>query len=155
MGVLKSLKELGIRTGKMQISAALKATLPDAIKARNEITEAFKPFNESTYLHQVIARQQDNNLRRYPDLPQALADAGNPAVQEWRAHFHVPIFLQQYGVLQATRPDIETVLALHKAAPFTTHLEVETYTWEVLPDALKLPIGESIIRELEWVTSQL
>jgi hypothetical protein len=155
MGVLKSLKELGIRTGKIQISAALKAQLPAAATDREMITTAFKQFNESTYLHQVIARQQDGNLKRYPDLPQALADANNSAVQEWRAHFHVPIFLQDYGVLKSTQQDIETVLKLHKAAPFSTHLEVETYTWDVLPESLKLPIGESVTRELEWVMERL
>lgn len=155
MGVLKSLKAAGIRTGKMQISAALKAQLPEAVADRTAITNAFQPFNESTYLHQVVARQQDGNLKRYPDLPQALADATNPSVQEWRAHFHVPIFLQNYGALQPTQQDIETVLKLHKEEPFATHLEVETYTWDVLPEAVKLPIGESITRELEWVLERL
>ena len=155
MGVLKSLKAAGIRTGKMQISAALKAQLPATASERTAIATAFQPFNESTYLHQVIARQQDGSLRRYPDLPQALADATNPSVEEWRAHFHVPIFLQDYGVLQSTQQDIETVLQLHKTEPFTMHLEVETYTWDVLPEAVKLPIGESITRELEWVLNRL
>lgn len=155
MGVLKSLKAAGIRTGKMQISAALKAQLPAAVTGRTSITNAFEPFNESTYLHQVVARQQDGTFKRYADMPQALADATNPAVEEWRAHFHVPIFLQDYGALQSTQQDIETVLKLHKEEPFTTHLEVETYTWDVLPEALKLPIDESITRELEWVIERL
>jgi len=155
MGVLKSLKAAGICTGKIQISAALKAKLPAVATDRDVITAAFKPFNESTYLHQVIAQQKDGTLKRYPDLPQALEDATNSAVQEWRAHFHVPIFLQDYGVLQSTQQDIETVLKLHKAEPFSTHLEVETYTWDVLPETLKLPIGESITRELEWVMERL
>lgn len=155
MGVLKSLRDSGIRTGKIQISAALKAALPASIENRAVVIEAFKNFNESTYLHQVIARQHNGALHRYPDLPQALADVGNEAVQEWRAHFHVPVFVPDYGVLQSTQSDIVTMMAAQKEAPFSTHLEVETYTWEVLPEALKLPLGESLVRELQWVLQLL
>jgi hypothetical protein len=77
------------------------------------------------------------------------------AVAEWRAHFHVPVFINDFGALQSTQQDIEQVLAIHKSQPFTNHLEVETYTWEVLPETLKLPIGESVIRELGWVMELL
>ena len=92
---------------------------------------------------------------RYPDLPEALSDYDNPAVIEWRAHFHVPIFEENFGSLQSTQKDIEEVLWLQKDINFTSHLEVETYTWEVLPGVLKLPIQESVIRELQWVLPQL
>ena len=64
--------------------------------------------------------------------------------------FHVPLFVENYGVLQSTQQDIITVLGLHKQQPLTNHLEIETYTWDVLPDAMKLPMTESIIREMEW-----
>jgi hypothetical protein len=43
------------------------------------------------------------------------------------------------------------VLTLQKENLFTNHLEVETYTWEVLPNELRVPIAESIIREMNWV----
>ena len=88
-------------------------------------------------------------------MPDALADAGNDKVSEWRAHFHVPLFIENYGLLQSTRTDIEKVLAIHQQRPFTSHLEVETYTWEVLPAELKSSLLSSIIRELEWVNSKL
>jgi hypothetical protein len=144
----------GIRVGKIQISAALQASLPSSAAARLPIKEAFAVFDESTYLHQVVARCSDGVIR-YPDLPQALADYTNIQALEWRAHFHVPVFLQDLGVLQTTQADIIRVLQLHNRDPFTEHLEVETYTWEVLPPALKLDIGPSIIRELDWVKTQL
>ncbi|MGZ8559096.1 MAG: metabolite traffic protein EboE, partial [Chitinophagaceae bacterium] len=67
-----------------------------------------------------------------------------------RSHFHVPLFVENYGVLQSTQQDIIAVLGLHKQQALTKHLEIETYTWEVLPDVLKLPITDSIIREMEW-----
>lgn len=152
--VLELMRQHGLKTGKLQISAALKAALPAAPAERQAVIDAFRPFNEPVYLHQVIARTA-NGFIHYPDLPQALEDAENPQVQEWRSHFHVPLFADRYGLLAPTREDIRQVLALQQARPFTTHLEVETYTWEVLPGSLKLPIDQSIARELDWVKQQL
>jgi hypothetical protein len=129
----------------------LKAAFGGDQEKKQLVIDAFRSIDEPTYLHQVVARQQDGHLLRYADMPDALADAGNEKVSEWRAHFHVPLFIENYGLLQSTRSDIEKVLSIHQQRPFTGHLEVETYTWEVLPEPLRLPIDESIIRELEWV----
>ena len=98
-----------------------------------------------------MARKKDGKLLSYPDLDIALADALNPDVTEWRAHYHVPLFVSSYGVLQSTQADIEKVLSIHDRSMFTFHLEIETYTWEVLPDEMRLPVNESIIREMQWV----
>ncbi len=152
--VLKKLNEHGLKVGKIQISAAVKALLPAGMAARKPLIDAFREFNETTYLHQVVARKADGYIH-YPDLPQALEDAANPAVEEWRSHFHVPVFIDSYGVLSSTRSDIEKVLALQRKQPFTQHMEVETYTWDVLPADLKLPMDRSISRELHWVLQQL
>jgi len=46
-------------------------------------------------------------------------------------------------------------LALQKERQLTPHLEVETYTWGVLPADLQLPIADSISRELDWLATQL
>jgi hypothetical protein len=70
------------------------------LHTRQAILTAFEKFNESTYLHQVIARLTDGSLLRYPDLPEALAATDN--AKEWRAHFHVPVFSQDFGILQST-----------------------------------------------------
>jgi len=145
----------GIRVGKIQISAALKADLPLDAELRSHIADAFASYNEPTYLHQVVARKDDGLLVRYRDLPEALSDFTNPSVSEWRAHFHVPVFIKELGLLQSTQEDITEVLNIQMSRPFTDHMEVETYTWEVLPEALKLPICESIIRELNWVRELL
>jgi len=153
--VLNIMRQHGLKIGKLQISAALKALLPAAgSQERANVIDAFRAFNEPTYLHQVIART-GNGYTHYPDLPEALADAENPQVQEWRSHFHVPLFIDHYGLLAATQEDIQQVLALQQTQLFTTHLEVETYTWEVLPPDLKLPMDQSIARELAWVQQQL
>jgi hypothetical protein len=149
--VIAQLRKKKIRIGKVQVSAALKAPLAIVPDERGDVERAFRSFNESTYLHQVVALQQGNALERYPDLPDALRDIHNPASREWRAHFHVPVFVKDFGLLKSTQEDIEAVLALHRQHALTKHFEVETYTWEVLPAVLKRPLKESIVRELEWV----
>lgn len=149
--VLYELAEKNIRVGKIQISAALKSDLPSDPDYRKLISDAFSGFNEPTYLHQVVAKKNNQDLIRYRDLPEALEDIQNPDVNEWRAHFHVPVFLEDMGMLKSTQSDIIEVLKIQKAEPFTSHLEVETYTWEVLPDSLKAPMDQSISRELNWV----
>jgi hypothetical protein len=152
--VIDELDEYGIKIGKFQISAALKADFPET-GSKGEISKAFNKYNEPTYLHQVVARKGESDLIRYRDLPQALADIDHAGVKEWRAHFHVPVFAQYDGVIQSTQSDIVEILKLQKQLCLTDHLEVETYTWEVLPDALKLPINQSIVRELLWVADQI
>lgn len=144
-------QEEGIRIGKIQISAALKADLPADTVNRQSVTQAFKSLVESTYLHQVVARQNDGQLLHYPDLPEALEHINQPEVAEWRTHFHVPLFVPSYGVLNSTQDAIREVLSILKKTPITRHLEVETYTWEVLPKDIQVGLAQSIIRELEWV----
>lgn len=153
--VLHELQQKGIRIGKFQISAALKGQMDSDQQARKQTIEAFASFNEPTYLHQVIAQTKHHDLLRYKDLPEALKDATNHDVTEWRAHYHVPIFEENFGLLQSTQSDIKEVLHLQKAQHISHHLEVETYTWDVLPASLKLPIQQSIIREMQWLLHTL
>ncbi len=153
--VFSSLKAEGIKIGKIQISAALKAKLPAKIKDRKWVEEALKPFVESTYLHQVVERDAAGALTHFPDLPQALEKLNNPSAKEWRTHFHVPVFLDSYGQLESTQEDILKVLAFLPKERITHHLEVETYTWEVLPKDIQMEIVDSIVRELKWVKEKL
>lgn len=161
--VLDKLKAYGLRVGKIQISAALKADFPaPGSPGREAVRQAFSQFNEPTYLHQVVARRihvgpgvpVSGALLRFRDLPDAIA-AFEDNHAEWRSHFHVPIFVETYGVLQSTQDDIRTVLRLQAERRFTSQLEVETYTWDVLPGELKVPIVDSIEREMKWVMSQV
>jgi hypothetical protein len=152
--ILKRAHENGIKVGKIQISAALKALLGND-QERERVINAFRQFNEPVYLHQVIAKKKDHSLQYFADLPPALEKANDPSMVEWRAHFHVPLFVEDYGVLQSTQEEIVVVLSKHKQQPFSTHLEVETYTWDVLPKEMKLPMSQSIIRELQWVLNTL
>lgn len=148
--MVEQLRSLGIKTGKIQISAALKGIFTDDLQ-KTKVVDAFRQFNEPVYLHQVVARQEDGSFLYYRDLSDAIDDAENTVVSEWRAHYHVPLFVSAYGVLQSTQADIVEVLSIQDRSMFTFHLEIETYTWEVLPPEMRLPLTDSIIRELRWV----
>jgi len=148
--VMEAMQAEAIGIGKIQVSAALKASFPKSQTGREALLAAFADFDEPTYLHQVVQRNTNGSLLRFRDLPQALASKPNADVAEWRTHFHVPIFVEDYGRLQATQTDILEVMALQKRFP-VSHLEVETYTWGVLPKDLQLPLAQSIARELNWL----
>lgn len=148
---LADLAKAGIRIGKMQISAGLRfAAVDDAT------VELLRPFNDAVYLHQVVERN-GAGLARYVDLPEAFAAAdGKTGDREWRVHFHVPIFLDDLGRFSTTQDFIRDMLARQRAAPVTRHLEVETYTWDVLPPEYRnVDVDAAIVRELQWVRGQL
>ena len=63
----------------------------------------------------------------------------------------MPLFTAEYGALGSTQRYVADVLHHALATQATTHLEIETYTWDVLPGGLKLDLLESIAREYEWV----
>ncbi|MEH2276771.1 MAG: metabolite traffic protein EboE [Nostoc sp.] len=149
--VFARLQSAGIKIGKIQISAAIKVKIPAEVEKRSLIVERLRPFAESTYLHQVIERRSDGTLNHYPDLITALPNLEKSLAEEWRTHFHVPIFIHDYQILQSTQDDIATVLHLLKTNNACQHLEIETYTWDVLPSEMKIDLLTSIQREYEWV----
>jgi hypothetical protein len=63
----------------------------------------------------------------------------------------VPLFAREYEAFGSTQDYVKQVIGLATSAPFTQHLEIETYTWDVLPAGLKVDLLESIAREYEWV----
>ncbi|MEH2415668.1 metabolite traffic protein EboE [Nostoc sp.] len=149
--VFARLQSAGIKIGKIQISAAIKVKIPTEVEKRSLIVERLRPFAESTYLHQVIERRRDGTLHHYPDLITALPHLEQSLAEEWRTHFHVPIFIHDYQILQSTQDDIATVLHLLQTNNACSHLEIETYTWDVLPSEMKIDLLTSIQREYEWV----
>ncbi len=153
--VLQRFKEVGLQIGKVQISAALKVRLPADTEERRGIQDQLSQFVESTYLHQVIAQHENGQLIQYPDLMEALDHLFESSHQEWRVHFHVPVFTTAFHHVQSTQSDIVDVLSILSKNPFTAHLEVETYTWGVLPPRLKRGLASSINRELQWVKENL
>lgn len=140
------LKKHRIKVGKIQISSALKIIFDG--RHNDEIWESLSKFNESTYLHQVTENINDV-VTVYNDLPSVLEQKKNHG--ELRAHFHVPIFLDKFSHLHSTQDQILKVLEYLKTDAISHHIEVETYTWNVLPQNLKMDIDKSISRELKWL----
>ena len=142
------LRDAGIAIGKLQLSSALRVASLDADGARH-----LAAFAEPVYLHQAVERS-GGRLRRYADLPEALGAAAAGA--ELRVHFHVPVFLDRMEHFGTTQAFLAEILALHRAEPISPHLEVETYTWDVLPEAYRqADLGAAIARELNWVKARL
>lgn len=149
--MLDRFSEAGIQVGKVQISSALKAVLPVDPLERTALERSLRPFVESTYLHQVAQRNCDGSLRRYPDLDGNLHRIYETEAEQWRIHFHVPIFVKRYGEFFSTQEEILQIFGLLRDRAFSKHLEIETYTWEVLPLGLKVDLLDSIYREYQWV----
>jgi sugar phosphate isomerase/epimerase len=147
---LEALRAAGIAVPKLQLSAALR------IAAVGPETDAhLRPFDEPVYLHQVIARR-DGKLVRHLDLPQALAALRDDYGAEWRVHFHVPIFLAELTDFSTTQAFLGEILELHRREPISAHLEVETYTWDVLPPHYRqVDVASAVARELTWVIERL
>ena len=161
--VLARYEAAGLQVGRVQVSSALEVPLPSdpdpasraGQAARARVADALAPFAESVYLHQVIQKNRDGRLRAYPDLDAALPHIGDPEAAAWRIHFHVPIFAEDFGLFGSTQAGILQTLELLHERPFTRHLEIETYTWDVLPPRLKRPLAEMTRREFTWVMETL
>ncbi|WP_437897969.1 metabolite traffic protein EboE [Sorangium sp. So ce124] len=159
---LAALRAAGIGVHKVQLSAGLRARVAEREPATMARLRAYA--EDVVYLHQVVERREGGGeLVRYLDLPEALASlegakAAPPGAQpeEWRVHFHVPIFRELEGTLATTQPELATLLSHLRDAPATQHLEVETYTWDVLPeDQRRGGLVEAVARELRWVEERM
>jgi len=146
------LTDAGIGIYKAQITAGLR--LPElSVPALAGVRQ----FDDPVYLHQVVESGPEG-LIRYVDLPDALRAAQNRNLvgREWRVHCHVPVFVDDLGDFSSTQKFIRDVLRLHRERPVSTHLEVETYTWDVLPPQLRAAgVDHAIARELAWVRDEL
>ena len=131
---LRALAAAGVPIGKVQVSSALVVPHPADAAAR----DALFGFIEPRFLHQVVGRFAGGALRRAVDLPEVRADAAAWAEAEsWRCHFHVPIGWAGGERLSTTRADWQAAVRYAASAGLTTHFEVETYTWGVLPESAR------------------
>jgi sugar phosphate isomerase/epimerase len=142
---LGAIRRAGIRIGRVQLSSAVKISQP----AQGAQHEQLSALADPIYLHQVIG-----NRERYADLPEALAHSNEAHSSEWRIHYHVPLFMANYDELSSTQTEVRDALAT-VSADEVRHLEIETYTWSVLPPAVRLDLVDSIEREYRWVLPQL
>lgn len=164
--VLRRYAENGIVIGKIQVSSAVDVRWAEMdAETQRAAIDQLAQFAEDRYLHQTGRLLHDGSQQWVDDLPQLLADpllaAPLPTIsdRQWRVHFHVPIFLEQFGHLHATQGAIRECLRTLAEIPSerrTDHLEVETYAWGVLPESMRRSgLAESIAAEMRWLHQTL
>ena len=151
VAALDRLLAAGIAIPKIQLSTAMR--IPAMTKG---LINAVMRYNDGVYLHQSIVRSGDN-LLRHIDLPDAVTAFGEgQADGEWRIHCHVPVFLADLGEISSTRSDLVATLAALRQRTRSSHLEVETYTWDVLPDNVRTGSKSAdIAREIAFCRQEL
>ena len=146
---LDALGAAAIKIGRVQLSSALRVPFPADRTRCAEAAARLQAFADPVYLHQVV--EAGAPLRRFPDLGDALRSAEAACSREWRIHFHVPLFTSGYEGFESTQDYVRQALQTVLRTGATRHLEIETYTWDVLPPGLKRDLAESIAREYDWV----
>ena len=147
---IAALSKAGVRINKVHITCAIELESPRQNLAGRE---ALAGYAEERYLHQTLARTRSGEVLRRVDLTSALA-VDPPAdfldAESWRVHFHVPVNLESLGVpgLRTTRRELQEALAAVATLDYAPHLEVETYTWPVLPGASDVAGDERLIAGL-------
>lgn len=147
---LATFKREGIKISKLHLSSALR------LKLSPEGLAALKDFGDNVYLHQVIAHDPGGKLTRHRDLDDAIK-AGPGNSDEWRVHFHIPLHSTATGLFDNTSDHLLGVLDVLQSDPrLCSHLEMETYTWEVMPPEMKSRnvVGQ-LSAEYDWCLKQL
>jgi hypothetical protein len=149
-----SFRKHGIKISKLHLSSALK------VRPTVEARRALVAFADDIYLHQVVARTAGGKLLISKDLEPALnspAAYADPQTTEWRVHFHIPLHSRATGWHENTSDHVTGTLDLLKADPsLCSHLEMETYTWEVLPPGMKeRSVVDQLVAEYDWTLKRL
>ncbi len=137
----------GIRINKVQLSCAIEVRDP----SDPEQLAALRQYAEPRYLHQTFGRRPDGSVVRRVDLTTDFVAQPTDEFRGascWRVHFHVPVDAHTLGPLHTTRADLEQALRALRQLDYRPHLEVETYTWPVLPGADPVSLVEGLAREL-------
>jgi hypothetical protein len=148
---LSKLTNAGIPIFKLQEAASLWVE-----DVTHEKIKELRGFTNTIYLSQTSLKQ-NGKITKFLNLGEALdAYEANPVPTEMRTHFHVPVFLEELGPFRTTRFGVQEALKMHRATPLSDHLEIETYTWDVLPPELKSgDIIDYVSREIEFVRNEL
>ena len=146
--VLARFKAHNVRISKLHLSSALR------VQSNPATREALRAFADDIYFHQVIERGADGKLKRYKDLDVALAQKADA---EWRIHFHVPLHSPATKLFGNTSDHLLGVLDALKDDPeLCSHLEMETYTWEVMPPEMKnRDVVHQLVGEYDWTLKHL
>ncbi|MER6128055.1 metabolite traffic protein EboE [Streptomyces sp. NPDC001795] len=148
---LRRLADAGLPVVKLQASCAVEAGDPADPAAR----EALRRLAEPRFLHQTRTVRGSQVLAA-DDLPDALDGALPTDAGPWRVHFHAPLHAEPEPPLRTTADQLETVLAELVGGPVADcdHIEVETYTWSVLPGP-PTDLADGIAAELTWARDRL
>ncbi|QQG46733.1 MAG: metabolite traffic protein EboE [Candidatus Azosocius agrarius] len=139
-----------VNFGKFQISSALKLDL----KFYNNIN-IFSYLPETPYVHQVIGNTFYGDIITYKDISLSFLFLYKKNFMEYRVHYHVPIFLEFYGIFESTQKYIIDIINFIKNKKGNFLFEIETYTFDILPCYLKLNVLYSLKREYEWLLKKL
>jgi hypothetical protein len=152
--VLDRYRRAGILVGKVQVSSAVCVPLDRTpASQRRAALGQLAGFHEERYLHQTMVRISGTEPIFVEDLGPALAAHGDRLDGEWRIHFHVPIYLERFGLLEGTQGAIRECLAQMKQDNIP-HVEVETYAWTVLPREMQVAeLADGIAEEIRWLKS--
>ena len=149
---VRRLTDAGVRISKVQLSAALRARGSESLK------EQLGAFADSVYLHQTRVKMEDGNILRFSDLPQALTetDLTLDSRCEWRVHCHVPLYWQgDHGIASTSHVMDGAFFAAVKDSA-CDHLEMETYTFDVLPPPLRQRgVVASLVDEYGWISERV
>ncbi len=146
---IRSLVAAEIRINKVHITSAIE--IPQPCK-HPELLSQLAQYVEPRYLHQTFARTAGGKIVHQVDLDRTLCESPPTDWQDaecWRVHFHVPVDRESLGDLGTTRADLIAALQAVRQLDYAPHLEVETYTWQVLPNQEKPNIVEGFSRELK------
>ena len=93
-------------------------------------------------------------------MPDALAAAARGETvggAEWRIHFHVPLHCPPCSLFDTTSNQLKAAIGVLGAGPtMCSHIEMETYTWEVLPSEMKQrDVADQLVGEYKWTLAQL
>ena len=148
---LRAYRAEGIRVGKVQLSAAVRA------RSNADTREALRAFVEPVYLHQVKGRGRSGARFAWFDLPKALDELPSfPDVEEVFVHFHVPLFWAGNADLQSTASALTPEFFHELRVGNCPQLEIETYTFNVLPPEVHPgDVVKSIAHEYSWVLGKL
>lgn len=152
---IAAIDEAGIRINKIHITCAIELRNPSTNHAARS---ALAEYAEPRYLHQTKARLADGRVVTRFDLEPSFAlepPAEFLAAPLWRTHFHVPVDAEQLGPLATTRAELRSALAAVRGLSYAPHLEVETYTWDVLPGRAPRDLADGLTRELQATQSLL
>ena len=152
--VIARFQQHRIKISKLHFSSALK------VRPTPEVRAALKAFADDIYFHQVVARAADGAMTRHQDLDAALSQPSTINHQpplEWRIHFHIPLHSKPTPLFDTTSDHLLGVMDILKADPsLCSHIEMETYTWEVLPPELKnRNVVDQLVAEYEWTLRQM